>query len=258
MDGIDKFLNYIDEKLESIIQGHSSDVEAAELELPVARQIKHKLERLGSNFSEIYELVHRLDDSRTEQRLPGGDGRYATQLQELLSAVERRINELERAYVTDEMTGLMNRYHGEKAIEKRLAEDFSKEGSCLVFIDIDHLKQVNDIYGHSEGDLYIKRMAGAISSSVRRSDIAIRYGGDEFLIFFSNCSKKAAEERMCVMRDTLGSRGAHSTYPYLMSFSCGIVNNREDPALNVWDLINIADGRMYLQKRQHTMPGESA
>lgn len=249
MDNIDDFLNYIDETLESMIQGHSSHAETDEPELPVARQIKHKLEKLERNLSEIHGLVRRLNRNGLRRKLSGEGGEHTTRLKSLLSAVEEHVSELERTSETDEMTGLMNRQKGVQAVERRFAEDISDEGLCLVFIDVDNLKQVNDSFGHGEGDLYIKRVAETILTSMRRTDIAVRYGGDEFLLLFPGCGKVEAEKKMHTMRDELGRLSTSFARPYLTSFSYGIASNKENPSLSVWDLIYLADRRMYAQKR---------
>lgn len=64
--------------------------------------------------------------------------------------------------------------------------------SCLIIIDIDNFKQVNDSYGHITGDLVIQAVAESLKESVRTSDLLVRYGGDEFLVLIENISLATA------------------------------------------------------------------
>lgn len=88
---------------------------------------------------------------------------------------------------TDGLTQLFNRSHWEKCLQaeyKRWAR--SKHASCLVMLDIDHFKKVNDGYGHIVGDEVIKHLAKLVDLHVRETDISGRYGGEEFAIIFAD------------------------------------------------------------------------
>lgn len=90
-------------------------------------------------------------------------------------------NELEALSITDHLTQLFNRAHWENQIQseytrfKRLHEPVS-----LVMLDIDHFKKVNDTYGHHPGDLVIQAVAQTLTETKRETDVACRYGGEEF------------------------------------------------------------------------------
>ncbi len=95
------------------------------------------------------------------------------------------------------MTGLYNRKILTPELEQRL-QKLVQSGSSVMFIaiDMDKLKQINDTLGHQEGDLAITLLAQAIKQSIRKSDYAIRLGGDEFCIILvdsttANCSTTA-------------------------------------------------------------------
>lgn len=93
---------------------------------------------------------------------------------------------------SDSLTGLSNRFALKEYI--RFLEDhpskFSK--TCLMMIDIDHFKQVNDQHGHITGDHVIQSVADCLKSNVRTSDMIVRYGGDEFLVLIENIDMKDA------------------------------------------------------------------
>lgn len=98
-------------------------------------------------------------------------------------ALQQANGQLEKLSRTDKLTGLANRGYW----QERLVQAFSlfkryQTPHCLIMFDIDHFKKVNDTYGHLAGDLVIQDIASLLSASVRSSDIAGRYGGEEFAI----------------------------------------------------------------------------
>ncbi|GFE57305.1 diguanylate cyclase [Geobacter sp. AOG1] len=97
-----------------------------------------------------------------------------------LDEVQKRLKKLAS---TDELTGLKNRRH----IMKRLEEEFERAGRlqetlCLIILDIDHFKRINDTHGHPFGDLVLKRVAKRLQEATRRYDTIGRIGGEEFLV----------------------------------------------------------------------------
>ena len=90
---------------------------------------------------------------------------------------------LEHRSVTDPLTGLFNRYHFEATLKREMARCLRyKARLSLLLLDVDQLKAVNDRWGHQIGDRVLIRVAGAIQSGLRGTDIASRYGGDEFAV----------------------------------------------------------------------------
>ncbi|SDE43530.1 bifunctional diguanylate cyclase/phosphodiesterase [Desulfuromonas thiophila] len=91
---------------------------------------------------------------------------------------------LDRLAYYDPLTGLPNRCFLEQALRNQLARASSQDASgfCLLFIDLDRFKEVNDRFGHQEGDLVLKEAAQRITACVRDSDLVARIGGDEFVV----------------------------------------------------------------------------
>ncbi len=85
--------------------------------------------------------------------------------------------------MSDALTGLLNRFGLQRALQRELAEArrYGRAFSCLM-IDIDFFKEVNDTYGHSAGDAALVQAAHILTEAVRGSDVVCRYGGDEFLV----------------------------------------------------------------------------
>jgi len=102
---------------------------------------------------------------------------------------------------TDKLTGLANRLHLTEELEQVLADarqhDFPV---CVLMIDIDHFKNLNDTYGHRAGDVALRHVADRLSTSLRRGDLLARWGGEEFLAVLPNTDMAhgmAVAERMC-------------------------------------------------------------
>jgi diguanylate cyclase len=108
-------------------------------------------------------LQHNLEATRTE-----------------VEQLRQEIEQHRREALTDPLTGLFNR----RAMEQLLAEqmDSSDDSIAMLVLDIDHFKNVNDTYGHAVGDIVLRHVADAIRKYIRGEDIAVRYGGEEFVV----------------------------------------------------------------------------
>lgn len=96
---------------------------------------------------------------------------------------------------TDTLTGLPNRLAFEAMMDREI--DLAKRLSlpiCLLVIDIDHFKKINDNFGHTLGDQALIDVAARLLHSLRRADITFRYGGEEFVVLLSQCDVEAAEQ----------------------------------------------------------------
>ena len=96
---------------------------------------------------------------------------------------KRYLDSCEEAAFTDHLTGLANRRRFERQLEREVART-ERYGHpfCLLLIDLDHFKQVNDTYGHDAGDEALRRVGSAIQSGTRGIDTGARIGGDEFAV----------------------------------------------------------------------------
>ncbi|MBP1761533.1 MAG: diguanylate cyclase with sensor, partial [Firmicutes bacterium] len=101
--------------------------------------------------------------------------------------------QLMKTAVRDELTGLYNRHYFEIAIGKHTEyADRSDEPLCMMIFDLDHFKSVNDTWGHPVGDDLLKTTARIIDQCVRKSDILVRFGGEEFLAVLPNTTLEEA------------------------------------------------------------------
>lgn len=103
-------------------------------------------------------------------------------------ALKEKQLELERVSNTDSLTGLYNRKRIDSIIEEELCKYASSDMDmstkwCLILIDIDYFKMINDTYGHQEGDRALKAVANIILNNMKNYGVVARWGGEEFLVF---------------------------------------------------------------------------
>jgi len=88
-----------------------------------------------------------------------------------------------QAGARDHLTGLLTRAFLEQRVDSLLEElDRRNQSACCLLLDLDHFKSVNDTYGHPVGDVVLQRVAGVVHENLRRTDYAIRYGGEEIML----------------------------------------------------------------------------
>jgi diguanylate cyclase (GGDEF)-like protein len=162
----------------------------------------------------------------------------------------RAVERIQELTITDDCTGLFNSRHLFSITDSELERSrrFNLAFS-LIFIDLDHFKRVNDLYGHLTGSRLLAEIAGTIKNNVRGIDSAFRYGGDEFIVLLPQTGKDAALEvtqrLLHALRDTryLLSEGLELR----MMASFGIATYPEDGS-SVQQIIGAADKMMYLVK----------
>jgi len=121
------------------------------------------------------------------------------------------------------------------------------ESLALIFLDLDNFKGVNDNHGHNEGDRVLKSVAKILKSSFREEDVVARYGGDEFVVIVQ-LSRVHLSDLNHIL-ESLRKRVEESFKRYNISISYGISIYPVD-ADNLKDLIQLADERMYEQKKE--------
>jgi len=185
----------------------------------------------GYDVTERTEMQRRLEQAKTD--------------------VERANSELERLATTDFLTDLANRRHVIRLLEheirrcRRLRTTVS-----VIMLDLDGFKAVNDSYGHEAGDVVLKRVAGLLAGRLRASDVASRYGGEEFLLVLPDTSLADAT----VVAEEVRQRIQDSPIRYedkqigvRASFGVAVLEPWQELAAH--DLIQMADTGMYCAKR---------
>jgi diguanylate cyclase (GGDEF)-like protein len=168
----------------------------------------------------------------------------AEQLQSL-AKVESLTAEVYKLAALDQLTGLYNRRSG----EQRLAEEMNRATRhgrplTLMLIDINGLKQVNDRFGHAGGDMLLKSFAERLQRGIRGSDLAARFGGDEFMVLLPECR---VEEVRHVLSRVEGLEVEYEGHKFRCEFSRGWTDLQagETPQ----EFLRRADEALYADKR---------
>jgi len=159
------------------------------------------------------------------------------------------MDKLRDSSLRDGATKLYNRRFMEEFIDKSAEQALRSNVSySILMIDIDYFKMVNDTYGHDSGDIVIKSLAEILQAAVRKADLPIRYGGEEFLIFLHNTTKEGA----LVVAEKIRTQFAAKKYQFGSStvektLSIGIAHFPSD-ADSIWKVIKFADIALYEAK----------
>jgi two-component system cell cycle response regulator len=159
---------------------------------------------------------------------------------------------LEQMVVSDPLTGLHNRrFLMDRLLQEMQRSDRHGEALAFAMIDLDGFKPINDQYGHVLGDKVLRAVGSAISRSIRVSDIAARYGGDEFAVILPQTPPEGAMrvcERLLRAISELGFQD-ESGRPCKVTASLGLAYYPADDVETPEDLVHSADGALYGAKR---------
>jgi diguanylate cyclase (GGDEF)-like protein len=153
-----------------------------------------------------------------------------------------------RMSTVDSLTGLYNRTFFFSALEREIARgDRSGRAFCLVMLDLDDLKAVNDRFGHVAGDQVLRSVADTMKSGVRKIDVAARYGGDEFVALLPETDPTGGWVLAEKIRLTVAEQGMPGVEP-TPTVSVGVVSYPAD-GRSADALLVSADRAMYASKR---------
>jgi diguanylate cyclase (GGDEF)-like protein len=148
------------------------------------------------------------------------------------------------------MTGLYNRRFLEDVIDKIMSQaNRNKDNYSIMMIDVDFFKKVNDTYGHDVGDRVIVELSKVLKGSIRASDLAIRYGGEEFIVMLQN----ATDEGALAVANKIHSAFAEIVFgvgngeKMQKTLSIGMAKFPTD-ADTIWKCIKFADTALYEAK----------
>jgi diguanylate cyclase (GGDEF)-like protein len=149
----------------------------------------------------------------------------------------------------DPLTGLLNHqaFSDVLALEIERARRYD-HGLTIVFLDVDRFKEINDTYGHMEGDRVLHRVGTLASSMLRGSDVAGRMGGDEFAVLLLETDKHAGERFRRRLADGLEEMVSRKELPGGFDISAGCAHFPTDAA-DAEPLLRLADARQYESKR---------
>jgi diguanylate cyclase (GGDEF)-like protein len=158
-----------------------------------------------------------------------------------LMATRDRLEGLARI---DPLTEVFNRHAFYSLTESKQHNPLAKVSGCVVVIDIDNLKPINDRLGHTAGDTAIREVATSLRSVIRAGDMLFRWGGDEFMILLFNTSKGSVHTRLSELIVELENKPmVYSSAPVPLMFSYGIASFSDMSEIE--QAIDRADNEMY-------------
>lgn len=165
--------------------------------------------------------------------------------------LEKQIEELKLLSKIDSLTGVLNKRAGMELLDQVIKgyEDNSSKVT-IVFLDIDNFKEVNDTYGHVEGDKLLQKLAKLIENTIRKTDSIFRIGGDEFVIVFSEGNLMEAKKVCNRMTNKIKAYNNSGILPYKIGVSYGIAQYENNLYKSSKELIDVADREMYKNKRR--------
>ena len=200
---------------------------------------------MDSRFSVLYQYINgkwrivHIHQSMPNPEQEEGES-YPKRLLDLYYDEKEKVEELRNLAENDALTGLMNYKTFRKIFDESLGN------MCLIAIDIDNFKTINDTYGHPEGNHILQAVAKALKSSVGSDDMVCRMGGDEFLILCREVDSSQAIGRLLdKIKEEIGEIGKNQGYRISVSMGAASVGNRES-----FDMVfKRADEALYQAKK---------
>lgn len=228
--------------------------------LYLTNRIIHKISRPLQSMTQVAHKVRYKRDfeARVPQARIAELNELSEDLNELLRELEvwNRLQEREKAALNhqashDGLTGLVNRNTFEARLAHTLLRARNEQSRfAVLYIDVDHFKQVNDSMGHDAGDQLLQALANRLRQQVRAGDTVARLGGDEFAILLPELSTREGAGRIAdaIIRCMQEPVDLTDGTQFPMSLSIGI-SLYPDDAHNMIDLLKAADSAMYAAKK---------
>lgn len=205
----------------------------------------------------LYESISSLNLNYAEQLLKHiqSKGNNDSIKDKMIKDLVKEINRLHSEAVTDYLTGLFNIRYFHRRIEEEIERSLrTKQPISIIFIDIDNFKNINDSYGHDCGDKLLIAIADLLkngnNSELRKTDIAIRYGGEEFIILLPSIDKENAfilAERIRIKIEKLKITCHKQKIGTTVSIGIAEYDSRKDK--NILDVVTRSDQAMYQAKK---------
>ncbi|NJC98876.1 MAG: diguanylate cyclase [Anaerolineae bacterium] len=237
-------------------------LEAEVRRLATTSGIKHILGK-PAEPQEILRVIHdALKQPVAPSKLPQTGQHQREHLQLLPDNLYEKNVELEKANerlrnlsLTDDLTGL-NIRRGFMIMSNGLLKFARRAGHplCLLYIDMDCLKQVNDAYGHAEGDIALTHFAHILTETFRDSDVIARMGGDEFAVLTIDATESNITGIQARLQSNVDAHNLITVRGYGLSFSLGVIRVDLNSTFTVEALLAQADAAMYTHKQQRKRP----
>ena len=194
----------------------------------------------------------------TNYRLPRQIEEQIAAQTKILEAALENMEQLKKYHesmsMLDELTGLFNRRYFYRQMEAALARSKRyRQPLCLLILDLDYFKAINDTYGHGFGDIVLKDVAQSLREEIRESDILVRFGGEEFVIAFTDINSKKGKLFAERIRKRIASlswkiQGQEVKITVSIGVHCLVEQALEQDNFDIDALLNYADQALYAAK----------
>ena len=219
-----------------------------------------ELSRLGGGTTALVPLLQNVlrENRRQRQQMSILQEEMRQRVASRTGALERKLGSLQEQASRDTLTGLRNR----RAFERELVTQFEQarlNGSelCLMMIDIDYFKQLNDTLGHSAGDELLRSIGQIVRSTIRTIDSAYRYGGDELVIMMPGASLAEASATAGRLKSLVEGLVRPLRLRLPPALSIGISARTHSSAETAQALLDIADQQLYAIKQDRPVASRS-
>ena len=203
------------------------------------------------NFSQVYSTTLQLGTSMKFMDLMRQQIAIQNRLESSMNEIREKNDLLNHLSVTDSLTGLYNRRGFFEAAQELITSFSSRDCPAVIgYVDMDNLKQVNDIFGHKEGDYALRAIADTLNNVMPEGAIIARIGGDEFAICVIGIDSAGTKK----LKDTLNKHEAklnrNCNKPYYIECSIGLMEFECDDTQDAEELMIKADEKLYINKRR--------
>jgi len=212
--------------------------------------------------AEPHEILRAVNESLkypiTSSRLPNTGQLHQTHLQLLIDKLYQKVSELEKANehlrnisLTDGLTGLNNR-RGFMILATGLLKFARRAGysSCLIYVDLDSLKYINDTFGHTAGDMAITHFARILTDTFRDSDVIGRMGGDEFVALLIDATESDIAGMQALLQSNVDAYNLQAESLQALSFSLGAIRIDPNSTITMEEFLSQADEAMFAHKQR--------
>ncbi|WP_044600070.1 diguanylate cyclase domain-containing protein [Candidatus Stoquefichus massiliensis] len=152
----------------------------------------------------------------------------------------------------DDLTGIYNRRNGKYELSLLMNKAQKENKNIIICLyDLDHLKTINDLYGHQSGDEFIQMITQTVSSIIHHNNLFFRLSGDEFIIAFYDYQQYEVNQQMLKILKELEKIQVQDKIPYTLSFCFGLYEVLPQSQLSLNDVITHADEKMYSYKKKN-------
>jgi len=221
-----------------------------------ASGIQHILRKPAEPHEILRAVNESLKQPTVPSRLPQTGQLQREHLQLLADKLYQKVSELEKANerlrsfsLTDGLTGLNNR-RGFMILATGLLKFARRVGysSCLLYIDLDSLKYINDTFGHAAGDAAIMQFSRILTDTFRDSDVIGRLGGDEFVALIADATESDLASLQTRLQSHVDTHNLQSDPRQALSFSLGVIRVEPQSTITMEELLSQADAAMYKHK----------